>query len=44
LFCARNRSAIAAHFTVALSAVTGKFTPLDKKWDSLPEPKNLVFG
>ena len=27
----------------AASAATAKFLPLDKKWDALPEPRDLVF-
>ena len=25
------------------SATTAKFTPLDKKWDVVPQPRELVF-
>jgi len=28
---------------VFASAATAKFLPLDKKWDALPEPRDLVF-
>jgi hypothetical protein len=27
----------------AASAATAKFLPLDKKWDALPEPRDLIF-
>ncbi len=54
LFLRRGRLQSAPCFWIALflllhlivfaaSAATAKFMPLDKKWDALPEPRDLVF-